>query len=104
MQRSRNRRRLPSRAVNAAAYRVGKDGAVPLRELCEAARVSEETLRRWARDGKAGVHLDAIRRKDGPWLSSVAALCRFLAEVRLRGLEAGADPGMLIPSPGKAER
>lgn len=84
----RKRRPLSSAAAHAAAFRVEREGEVPLSSLCELASASLQTLKRWVTAGKRGVHLDAIRRRDGRWTSSVVAYLRFAAEVKIRELAA----------------
>lgn len=62
----------------------------PLIALAEAAKLvparggrqtSTTTLWRWIKFGKGGVQLEGVRRPDGSWLTSAAAIGRFLEAI-----------------------
>ncbi len=63
----------------------------PLIKLSAAARlvparrdgkhVSATTIWRWTKFGHRGIKLEAVRRPSGDWLTSAAAVSRFLAAI-----------------------
>ena len=63
-----------------AALRLAEEHVVPLRELTALAGASEQAMTSWITEGRAGVHLDAVRDTFGAWTSSAAAVARFLAD------------------------
>jgi hypothetical protein len=90
------RHRLEHKAQAAAARRVLEEGPVSIHDLAKQIGASGESLRRWIVEGAttasgARVYLDGLHRPadwaEGPtgWLSSQAALARFLAAVAEEG-------------------
>jgi hypothetical protein len=83
------RHRLEHKAQAAAARRVLEEGPVSIHDLAKQIGATVESLQRWIVEGRttpsgARVFLDGLHRPadwaDGPtgWLSSQAALARFL--------------------------
>lgn len=70
--------RLPREAQREAARRVLTEDPRPLAEFRTATGVTVETLRSWIIDGRGGVHLDGCRDDRHGWMTSLAAVGRFL--------------------------
>ena len=73
-----------------AAARLSREKCAPVGNFTGIAGVARETLIRYGISGKAGVHLDAVfDRQTGEWLTSAAAIERFLLAVAAKGAEVG---------------
>jgi hypothetical protein len=65
-----------------AVLRLAGEHVVPVDQLAGAARASTRALIRWITQGKHGVHLDGYHKDGAGWVSSAAALERFLDATR----------------------
>lgn len=62
-----------------AVLRLVRDrDLVPLADLVGHANASERSLIRWIIEGRKGVYLDGLHRPGVGWMSSRAAVARFL--------------------------
>lgn len=83
--RYRLKKARPPIEVARAAERLARDGAlVPLHALTELAGASPRALERWATEGKGGSYLDAVYDGIRGWISSRAAVARFLESLKKR--------------------
>jgi hypothetical protein len=62
--------------------RLAGEPVVPVDQLAGAVRVSTRALIRWITQGKHGVYLDGYHKDGAGWVSSAAALERFLDATR----------------------
>jgi hypothetical protein len=73
-----NKRRSRSDIVK-AVRRVSREETVHISALTEEADASERAILRWIVQGRRGKYMDGFHKPGEGWMSSKAALARFLA-------------------------